>query len=86
MYRKELQLLHRIRDRGSVGCAIACVVHIRIKSLPCNLNSVPVIGYVLLIPFALVRRYDSVTSDNDSDLSNTITLYMCVLPGVLVLK
>lgn len=72
----ELELIQWTPEYGSVGCVVTQVVQLKITGLPCYLNSVPIIEYILA-PFALVKTHNTAVNGSTSDLGNTITAYKC---------
>jgi hypothetical protein len=72
----ELNLIRWTQDYGSVGYMVTEVVELKIIGLPCNLNAVPVIEYILS-PFAFVKTHATVADDSPSGVGNTIAVYRC---------
>lgn len=72
----ELDLIRWTSEYGSVGDVVTQVADLNITGLLCNLNSVPVIEYILIL-FASVKKHITVADDSTSSLGNTNTSYSC---------
>jgi hypothetical protein len=59
-----------------LSLSVAATPLVRISGLPCNLNTVPIIEYILA-QFALLKPHATVTNYSSSNLGNTVTSYKC---------
>jgi hypothetical protein len=72
----DIDLMRWTTEYGSIGCVVTRFVQLQITGLPCNLNSIPIVEYVLS-PFASVEKSITVTDAFNSDLGNSVTTCRC---------
>jgi hypothetical protein len=89
----EVELVQWTPEYGSVSFGATQTVDLKIKGLPCNLNLVQIIEYILS-PFAFVRTDTTKTNDNFSALGDTVVTYKCtaccetmeIIPTIIRMK
>ena len=91
--RGEMEIQSWTPEYGSSSDIITRAVQLKIKGLPCNLNT-PTIIECMMSPFVLITTHHTVVEDTDGAFRNTITIYECtarcanyhILPESLEIK